>query len=402
VVGASLAGCAAAILLARSGARVALVEKSADPAAFKRICSHYIQPEALPTLDRLGLLDPILAAGGLLSPLRAWTPEGLIDPPAERAGAGVNLRRERLDPLVREAAAATPGVELMPGLSAERLLREGDAVAGLAARDRDGAERLLRAPLTVGADGRGSQVAALAGADRRTRPHGRVVYAGYYEGAYPEGDARARVWFMDPHCGIAFRTDSGLTICGVMPTADRLPEFRADPEAAVAGFFAALPEAPDLDPGRRIGPMLGKVDMTIRIRRQTMPGLALVGDAALAADPLFGIGCGWALRSAEWMAESVAPALAGAEPLDRGLARYRRRHRLRIGPRAAAIHDYSTGRPMYRAERGFYRAAARDPKVAGAFGRLVGGQIGPGRMMAEALPRGAYLSAGDALRRLRR
>ncbi|HTR88725.1 MAG TPA: FAD-dependent oxidoreductase, partial [Solirubrobacteraceae bacterium] len=43
VVGASLAGCASAILLARAGARVALVEKSPDPAAFKRICTHYIQ-----------------------------------------------------------------------------------------------------------------------------------------------------------------------------------------------------------------------------------------------------------------------------------------------------------------------------------------------------------------------
>lgn len=380
---------------------MALLEKNADPNAFKRICSHLIQPEGLPTLARLGLLEPILAAGAAPAPLRAWTPEGMIDPPDDQVRHGINLRRERLDPLVREAAAATPGVELMLGLSAERLLRDGGAVAGVAARDRDGAEHRLRAPLTVGADGRGSRVAELAGADARTRPHGRVVYAGYWESAYPDDDARARVWFMDPDCGLAFRTDSGLTICGVMPTADRLPEFRADPEAAIAGFFAGLPEAPRLDPDRRVGSMLGKIDMTNRIRRQSAPGLALVGDAALAADPLFGIGCGWALRSAEWMAASVAPALGGAEPLDRGLTRYRRLHRRRLGLRAATIFDYSTGRPMYRTERGFYRAAARDPAIAAAFGRLVGGQIGPGRMLAEALPHGALLTARDARRRFR-
>jgi flavin-dependent dehydrogenase len=402
VVGASLAGCTAAILLARSGARVALVDKSEDPASFKRICSHYIQPEGVPTLERLGLMGPILAAGGLLSPLQVRTPEGLIEPPVERAGLGVNLRRERLDPLVREAAAAAPGVELMLGWSAQRLLREGGAVAGVAVRDRAGAELSLRAPLTVGADGRDSRVAELAGAEVRTRPHGRFVYAGYYEGAYPEGDARARVWFMDPHCAIAFPTDSGLTICGAMPTAELLPEFRPDPEAAVLDFFSGLPEAPALDPGRRAGPMLGKLEMTNRVRRRTAPGLALVGDAALASDPLFGIGCGWALRSAEWMADSVAPALAGAEPLDRGLARYRRRHRRRLGPRAFVFHDYSSGRPMTAAERGFYRVAAADPKVAGTFGAYAGGRIGPGRMLAEALPRGGYLTARDALRRLRR
>ena len=65
VVGASLAGCATAILLGRAGVRVALVEKQPDPAAFKRICSHSIQASAVPTLERLGLLAPIEAAGGV-------------------------------------------------------------------------------------------------------------------------------------------------------------------------------------------------------------------------------------------------------------------------------------------------------------------------------------------------
>src|ERR1700683_5787553 len=64
VVGASLAGCTSAIMLGRAGARVALVEQRPDINAFKRICSHYIQASAVGTLERIGLLEPMLEAGG--------------------------------------------------------------------------------------------------------------------------------------------------------------------------------------------------------------------------------------------------------------------------------------------------------------------------------------------------
>jgi len=135
IVGASLSGCAAAIGLGRAGARVALVDKRPDPLAFKRMCSHLIQASAVPTLERLGLLEPMLDAGAVRTRLRSWTPWGWIVPPPERAGYGINLRRERLDPLVREAAAATPGVDLRLGLTAERLLMSA------AARDPEVAAR---------------------------------------------------------------------------------------------------------------------------------------------------------------------------------------------------------------------------------------------------------------------
>ncbi len=52
IVGASIAGCTAAILFARNGARVALIEREGDPAAYKKICTHYIQPSATPTIER--------------------------------------------------------------------------------------------------------------------------------------------------------------------------------------------------------------------------------------------------------------------------------------------------------------------------------------------------------------
>ena len=84
--------------------------------------------------------------------------------------------------------------------------------------------------------------------------------------------------------------------------------------------------------------------MTNRMRRPVAPGLALVGDAALATDPLFGVGCGWAFQSAEWLADASAPPCRAQEPLEKGLARYRRRHAKELRGHAFLIHDYSTGR----------------------------------------------------------
>src|ERR1700710_692520 len=115
IVGGSLAGCAAAMMLGRAGARVAVLEKSPDPAAFKRICSHFIQASAVPTLERLGLVESMMAAGALRPRLNTRTSWGWIEPLPERAARGVNLRRSKLDPMAREMASATPGVEVMLG-----------------------------------------------------------------------------------------------------------------------------------------------------------------------------------------------------------------------------------------------------------------------------------------------
>src|SRR5882757_8743117 len=133
IVGGSLAGCAAATMLGRAGARVAVLEKSPDPAAFKRICSHFIQASAVPTLERLDLVEPMLAAGAVRSRFHAHVRWGWIEPPPETAARGINLRREKLDPLLRERTAATPGVEMLLGLTVSELRRENGAVRGVVA-----------------------------------------------------------------------------------------------------------------------------------------------------------------------------------------------------------------------------------------------------------------------------
>src|SRR3954449_9112962 len=99
IVGGSLAGCATAIQLGRAGLSVALVEKQPDPGAYKRMCSHFIQASGVPAIERLGLLEPMEAAGGLRPQMHMWTRWGWIEAAPEHAGRGVNLRREVLDPL---------------------------------------------------------------------------------------------------------------------------------------------------------------------------------------------------------------------------------------------------------------------------------------------------------------
>lgn len=397
IVGASLAGCSTAILLARAGARVTVVEKSPDPAAFKRICTHFIQASAVPSLERIDLLEPMLAAGAVRSQVTAWTRWGWIKAPEEEAGSCINLRRSVLDPMIRAAAASEPGVEMVLGQTAERLIWDGETIAGVVVRDRDGNETHLRAPLTVGADGRDSRVAELSGVPVKTRPHGRIAYGGYFEGATPPTAPRTAMWMLDPQWCAAFPTDSGLTFYAAMVTKKRLPEFRADPERALVKIISDVPEAPPIAAGTTVEPVLGKVDMLNRARQQTAPGLALVGDAALAIDPLFGVGCGWALQSSEWLADAVAPALAGEEPLAQGLARYRRRHTRELRGHAWFLHDYATGRRFVPAEKLFFAAAARDLQVAAAFDRIGTRRVKPVGQALRIMPRAMSVTVRHTL-----
>ena len=400
IVGASLAGCTAAILLARAGARVALVEQRPDAAAFKRSCSHFIQSSAVPTLERLGLLGAIEAAGGLRAHARIWTRWGWIEPSAQSVvPSGVNLRRELLDPMIRHKAAETPGVELILGYTAHALMREGNEIRGVQARERNGQSRRLSARLVIGADGRGSRVAELAGVRTRTIDHGRFFYAAYFEGPSPVGAPDGSAWFLDPDWAAAFPTDNGLTLYAAMPTKQRQGEFRRDPIPALVSYIAELPDAPPILASRMVGRAVGKIDIPNVIHTPTAPGLALAGDAALATDPLWGVGCGWALQSAEWLADSVTPALRGQEPLQRGLQRYRRRHSRALDGHAAMIHDYTAGRKFNLVERMLFSSAAHDERLTLTFTAMATRNIAPARALAASLPRVAMVTARESIAR---
>jgi flavin-dependent dehydrogenase len=371
VIGASLSGSSVATFLARQGARVALIESHSDPQAFKRMCTHFIQASASPTIDRLGLTERIREARGRPGDTNVWTRYGWISFTREGAPAPMadwpawNIRREKLDPLVRELAASTDGVELMLGHTVNGVLRDGGRVSGVRVRERSGDERELRATLVVAADGRDSELAKLADVKTKLKPHKRFGYFAYYRDTPLVTGDNAQMWMLDPDIAYAFPTDDDLVLLTVMPVKDRLPEFRPDPEAAMARLFETLPDGPRIDPGKRVSKVLGKLETPNVVRPATQPGLALVGDAAIAADPLWGVGCGWAFQSAEWLSETVGPALSGGpESVDRALGAYRARHRAGLAAHEKFCSLYSTGRRFNPMEKLLYRAAARDRQVA--------------------------------------
>src|SRR6266571_1921738 len=91
VVGASLAGCTAATLLAKQGLSVALLERA------------------------------LQAKGAIRNPVEAWSRFGWM-PWLEGEAAGYNLRRQVLDPMLRELASSTPGVTLLLGHSVTQVI----------------------------------------------------------------------------------------------------------------------------------------------------------------------------------------------------------------------------------------------------------------------------------------
>jgi flavin-dependent dehydrogenase len=370
VVGASVAGCTAARLYAQRGARVALVERRPDPEAHKTVCTHFIEPSATPTIERLGLAGPIEERGAVRNAIDMWTPYGGWIRHRRDTPHGYNVSRRTLDPLLRRMTAETPGVELLAGQTATELIRNGRPT-GVVVEDPRRARRELRGRLVVAADGRDSRLARMAGVPGRVRPHNRFFYWAYWRGVPSDGD-RSRMWFMEPDCAYTFPNEDGLTIVLAAPHRERLPEFRSDLEGAYMRYIAALPDAPDLSRATRESKLIGKLDLPNVSRPAARPGLAFVGDAALASDPLWGVGCGWAFQSGEWLVDETAGALLGGDDgdLDAALESYRRVHRRRLGPHHFLIADLASARPANPLERRLYRAAVDDDDVWHAFEAL--------------------------------
>jgi len=384
VVGASIAGCTAATLLGRAGARVALLERRPDAAAYKTICTHYIQASATPTIERLGLAERIEAAGGLRNGTELWTAHGWIrshpgeDHPHPRYG--YDIRREKLDPMLRRLAVETPGVELMLGQVVTDLLWSDGRPAGARTVDRQGRARDITARVVVGADGRGSDVARMAGVPARVKPHGRFVYFAYYRDLPLVSGDRTLFWLLDPDVAYAFPQDDGITLMATMQTKDRLPWFRRDAEANFEAYFRGLPNVPDFGAAQRISKLLGRIEMPNTMRPAARPGVAFVGDAAMAADPMWGVGCGWAFQSGEWLAEELAPAVgeqATDAQVDAALERYRKRHRRELLGHYLMTSDYATGRRLMPLEHLLFAAAAKDDKSATTFHAFGGRSIRP-------------------------
>jgi len=323
VIGARSAGASTAMLLARKGLRVLLVDRATFPSDTPT--GHYIHQAGIARLARWSLLDHVVASG--CPPVTSVTfdvgPFALIgSPPASADGtrAAYAPRQFVLTKILVDAAVAA-GAELREGFSVDDLCFDGDRVTGIRGHARGGPLVTERARLVVGADGRHSRVA-------------RIVQAPSYHEQPSLTGAWWSYWSDVPVSGIAvylrpdralgtFPTNDGLT--GVFTTAPvaEVERFRSDIAANFDRDLTLVPSlAEQVRAGRREEPFYGAVEIPNRFRRPYGSGWALVGDAGYHKDPLTGQGITDAFRDAELLAEAVVAAFSDHEPFDHAFAGY--------------------------------------------------------------------------------
>jgi flavin-dependent dehydrogenase len=328
IVGGRAAGASTALLLARAGARVALMERS--PYGTDTLSTHGLMRAGVLQLARWGVLSDVVATGApAISETTFHYADGESVRVAIRPSVGVPAlyapRRYLLDRILVDAAVKA-GAQTRHETTAAALLRdENGRVGGVRTRDRFGRSAEVRADLTIGADGVHSEVARLAGAAvrRRGRAASAVLFT-YYLGV----DATGYEWAYGAGAAAGYLpTNDGLTCVFVATTPSRMRElvgqggtehaFRLLLEHAAPRLAARVAAAGA--PACRMRGWGGVAGFT---RQSWGPGWALVGDAGYFKDPITTHGITDALRDAELLAGEVLELLGGVTPESVALVRY--------------------------------------------------------------------------------
>jgi flavin-dependent dehydrogenase len=326
VVGARCAGASTAMLLARQGLDVLLVDRATFPSEIPH--GHFIHRHGPRRLARWGVLDLVLATG--CPPVTSMTLD-VGDFPLTGVGLavdgipmGLGPRRSRLDRVLVEAAVES-GAELRAGFAVDDLLRDGDRVTGIRGRHvKGGATVTEHARVVVGADGRNSGVARRVAASLTlSEPTVACWYFSYWSEVACDA---LEIHVRGKRAIFAHPTNDGLTAAFVGFPIAELPAVRRDIEGSVLGALHRVPDlAERFRAGRREERFYGAAQMPNFIRRPYGPGWALVGDAGCHKDPYLALGVCDALRDADLVADALADGLGGRRPLDRALADYERR-----------------------------------------------------------------------------
>lgn len=376
VVGARCAGAPLAMLLARAGHRVALVDRASFPS--DTMSTHFLWQRGAARLQAWGMLDRLVARG--CAPIKEITfdvgPVQVIGNGPAVGGATDTYcpRRTVLDAVLVEAAVEA-GAELIDGFVVAELLWSEGRVVGVDGHVRGGSTvSSLRARVVAGADGLHSTVARQvdAGAHTYHPPLTRVHYS-YWSGLQ--------------HLGAAFHARTGRLVL-VWPTNDDLtciyvawPHHESgDVTADVEGsFHAALELVPGLRDhvanGERVHRFVGTGDLPNQYRTSAGPGWALAGDAGHHKDPSTGMGMSDAFLAADLLAEAIDAGLAGRQPMDTALADYEQRRDALT--RNGFDLTLQTARLAPLSERlvSFYRAAAERPELASQVFGVLGGSV---------------------------
>ena len=328
VVGARCAGSPLATLLARAGLSVAVVEQATFPR--DTLSTHNFQADALAFLDRLGVRDRLRATGAPFIrqvSSRAGDFHWSMSWPQEPGDIGgvASIRRFVLDPILAHAAAAA-GADVRMGTKVVGLVGEDGRVTGVrVAAGRT--ESTLRAPLVVGADGRGSAVARFAGARRYDAvTNERFTYWAFFAGTDSQAEPTMVFHRWDTRFVLGLPVDGGLYMVIVMPDLAELTAFRSDLERCFMEHARSCePIASVLAGARREGSFRGALRWEGYFREASGPGWVLVGDAGHFKDPAAGRGIADAFRQVEGLAPAIVAGLDGSGAgLDAETARWGR------------------------------------------------------------------------------
>ncbi len=326
VVGARCGGSPTAMLLARKGYRVLLVDKTTFPS--DTMSTHMVHPPGVAALARWGILERLEA--GNCPPVGRYSfdfgPVAIAGSPrpADGAAEGYGPRRIVLDALLVEAAVSA-GAELREAFTVEEVLVEEGRVTGIRGHAKGGATVTERARVVIGADGKHSLVAKAVEPERYNEvPALTPSYYAYWSGLPVDG---FEVY-------IRAEADRGW---GVLPTHDDLTcvvqgwpqsQFKAnrkDVEGTYMKSFELAPEfAERIHGAKRETGFVGTGDLPGFFLKPYGPGWALVGDAGYHKHPLTAFGITDAFRDAEAVASALDDAFAERRPYDDAMAAYHR------------------------------------------------------------------------------
>ncbi len=296
VVGARCAGATTALLLARAGHRVLLLDRAQFPR--DTLCTLYIEPRGVALLRDWGLLADVIASG---APVLDHIGDVPMPSPAYAP------RRFLLDQILVRAAVAA-GVEFRDGCSVTGLEFQGNRVVGVRHR-RCGTEVVERARLVVGADGMRSGVAAAVRSPLLVNDRPKTcVYYGFFAGAAD----RVELYAKPGRWVTAVPTNDGITLVQAYFPQSAYARVRTNaPAAFEANVRAAAPDLWDrMRAGGQVDRLCGTGDQRNFFRTATGPGWVLVGDAGHHLDAITARGITHAFQQSRLLADVLPADLA--------------------------------------------------------------------------------------------
>ncbi len=352
VIGGRCAGASLAAHLARAGVSVLVADRARFPS--DTLSTHVFQGGAIACLDRLGVLDAVLATGA--PPVRRGRilfinggdrleAEVPIPEPGPGLPSMLCVRRVALDEILH-SAARDAGALTLDGWGLEELVRRDGVVAGARLKARSGEERVVTADLVVGADGRQSTVARRVGSgEYGVLPTERFGYFAYYEGVETADPPVIDIVREDRLYGFGMPADSGLYLACLMAPAAEHEAFVANIDAAWRREVNRLPHIDAIVAGATlVGRPRGLRAVDTFLREASGPGWVLVGDAGHFKDPAPGQGIADALRQAERLAGTITAGLHEGS-LERRLAAWWDWRDRDAAPRHTWAHTFGSAGP---------------------------------------------------------